>query len=248
MADLNPEQQRMLENLLEGLDKLSSRARNTSDVLEDGIKASLKDRARQKLIAKGEADDAVKVSRAMRQQEENARAVSFALDQMGAAVGKLTRSIYAGEAGQKKYAEAVDGVVTALGTLAFFMGGPMMKVLSTVVMGLTKFFKASTDMGDALFKNYQEISRFGAATGDGVQGVYGLMQSFRLSTEQLGQLTQIISENAQGLALFKGTVFGGAQGLADLRKAATATGLELEAFGLDFPGDHDQTAIKTDLT
>lgn len=258
MADLNPEQLRLLQDLIQGFERLNTRARDLGDVLEQGINTNFDkkmqaaaDRAAD--LAKAQAAAALSTVKGMKQKErdaaieaagkraaaqvqreydENTRATSRTIQEMGQAVSKLTRAIYAGEQGQKKYADAVDTVVTSLGGLAFFVGGPLVKALTVAVMGLGKFFKASVDMGDALFKNYQEISRFGAATGDGIQGIYGLMNSFRLSTEQLGQLTQLISENAQGLALFRGTVFQGTQGLADIRKEATRTGLELEAFRL----------------
>jgi len=258
MADLNPEQLRLLQDLIQGFERLTTRTRDFNDVLEQGISAKFDakmkaaaDRAAD--LAKAQAAAALSTVKGMKQKErdaaieaagkrasarvqqeydENARATSRALQEMGQAVGRLTKSIYAGEQGQKKYADAVGSAITSLTGLAMLMGGPFAQALSVATLGLTKFFQASVSMSDALFKNYQEISRFGAATGDGIQGIYGLMNSFRLSTEQLGQLTQMISENAQGLALFRGTVFDGARGLADIRKEATRTGLELEAMRL----------------
>lgn len=258
MADLNPEQLRILQDLIEGFERLSARTRTVGDVFEQKLGTAFEKKMQAAAdaaadLAKAQAAAALATVKNMkpkereaaieaagkraaaqvqREYDENTQAASRTLEQMAQAVTKLTRSIYAGEQGQKKYAEAVDQVVTALGSLFFLVGGPLTKAITTAVLGLTKMFKASVDMSDALFKNYQEISRFGGAAGDGIQGVYGLMQSMRLSTEQLGQLTQLISENAQGLALFRGTVFEGAKGLADLRKNVTDTGLELEAFGL----------------
>lgn len=258
MADLNPEQLRILEDLIEGFERLNTRARNVSDVIEQQIGKTFSKKMQAAAdaaadLAKAEAAAALSsvknmkkrdreaaiesagkraAARVQREYDENARMASGTLEQMSQAVAKLTRSIYTGEAGMKKYAETVDSVVTALGALLFLVGNPLVKALTTAVMGLVKFGKASAEMSDSLFKSYQEISRFGAATGDGIQGVYGLMQGMRLSTEQLGQLTQLISENAQSLALFKGSVFTGAKSMADMRKEAQKTGLELEAFGL----------------
>jgi hypothetical protein len=256
MADLNPEQMRILEELIDGFERLTPRVRNVSDALEktigDRFKKSLQaamdaasDRAKadaaaavatKKYMDVAAKDAAIEAAgkqaaaKVQREHNENIRQGIDTLKGMGDALGKLTKSVYSGEQGMKKYADAVEGVSTALGAFAFLLGGPVVKAVIAIVGGLGKFFKASVNMADSLFKGYQEVSRFGAAAGDGLQGIYGLMQGMRLSTEQMQQLSQIIGENAQGLALFGGSVFRGARDMAALRKNLTDTNIELEAF------------------
>ena len=258
MADLNPEQLRILEELIDGFEKLTPRVRNMSDVLEksvgDRFKKSMQaamdaasDKAKadaaaavatKKYMDKRAKDAAIEAagkqaaSKVQREYNENISQGINTLKGMGEALGKLTRSIYSGEQGMKKYAEAIEGAGTALGTFAFLLGGPLVKSIVAIVGGLGTFFKASVNMADSLFKGYQEVSRFGAAAGDGLDGIYGLMQGMRLSTEQMQQLSQVIGENAQGLALFSGSVFKGTKDMAALRKGLTDTGGELEAFAL----------------
>lgn len=154
------------------------------------------------------------------------------LIQVGGAAVKLTSQIYRGEQGMKKYADAVDTAAEAIGVLTFMLGGPLVKALTVLTLGLFKLGKAATEQADALFKSYQAISRSGAAAADGLQGVFNMMQDFSLGVDNIDQMNSLIASNAQSLALFRGTVYDGARALGSIAKDVKESGLRREFQGL----------------
>lgn len=154
------------------------------------------------------------------------------LIQMSGAAVKLTSQIYRGEQGLKKYADAVDSAAEAIGAMTFMLGGPLVKALTVLTLGLFKLGKAATEQADALFKSYQAISRSGAAAADGLQGVFNMMQDFSLGVDNIDQMNSLIASNAQSLALFQGTVYDGAKAMGSIAKDVKESGLRREFQGL----------------
>jgi len=154
------------------------------------------------------------------------------LIQMSGAAVKLTSQIYRGEQGLKKYADAVDSAAEAIGAMTFMLGGPLIKALTVLTLGLFKLGKAATEQADALFKSYQAISRSGAAAADGLQGVFNMMQDFSLGVDNIDQMNSLIASNAQSLALFQGTVYDGARAMGSIAKEVKESGLRREFQGL----------------
>jgi hypothetical protein len=154
------------------------------------------------------------------------------LSQAAGAAVKLTSQIYRGEQGLKKYADAVDSAAEAIGAMTFMLGGPLIKALTVLTLGLFKLGKAATEQADALFKSYQAISRSGAAAADGLQGVFNMMQDFSLGVDNIDQMNSLIASNAQSLALFQGTVYDGAKAMGSIAKDVKESGLRREFQGL----------------
>lgn len=208
MADLNSEElQQTIRDLADSLNGLGRSAASGESALEKELKV------------RGLSTEA-------------ARQAGNTLDALGRTAVKLTGQIYKGQQGVGVFAEAVDDAATAIGALTFILGGPIVKVVTALTLGFFKLGRMSAEMSDALFKSYQNISRSGAAAADGLQGVFGLMQDLRLSTDELDQLNSVISENAQAFALFQGTVYDGARSFGALRKSITNSRLEREFMGL----------------
>ena len=158
--------------------------------------------------------------------------VKQSLENVGAAAVKLTSQIYRGEQGMKKYADAVDTAAEAIGVLTFFLGGPLVKAITVLTLGLFKLGKAATEQADALFKSYQAISRSGAAAADGLQGVFNMMQDFSLGVNNIEQMNSLIASNAESLALFRGTVYDGARAMGSIAKDVKESGLRRQFQGL----------------
>jgi hypothetical protein len=208
MADLNSQGlQQQIDDLQRSLNGLN----NTVDKGDDLLTRELKARG---------------------MSAEKSNAVSQGLDKLGSSVTRLTAQIYKGEQGAEMMADAFANAAGAGGTLAFVMGNKVVKALSVLGIGLVQYGRAAAQMSDVLFKSYQGISRAGAAGADGLEGVFAQLQDFRLSLGEIEQLSQLYQQNAQALALFRGTVYEGAKSLGQLRKNVTATGLEREFLGL----------------
>jgi hypothetical protein len=134
---------------------------------------------------------------------------------LGKSATDITKALYRGEQGAKGMADAVETVTTALTTLSFLVGGPLVKAISLITMGLFKFGKIAADQGDQLFKTYQDLAKTGAGAADGMKGVFENMQKFGYGIEQLDQMTALIRENSKSLSTFGGTVLSGGKAFAD---------------------------------
>ena len=111
-------------------------------------------------------------------------------------------------------ASSIESVTTALTALSFLVGGPLIKAISLITMGLFKFGKVASEQSDQLFKTYQELAKTGAGAADGMKGVFQNMQKFGYGLEQLDQMTSLIKENSEALSTFGGTVLSGTKAFA----------------------------------
>ena len=134
---------------------------------------------------------------------------------LGKSVADVTKAMYNGEQGAKGMASSIESVTTALTTLSFLVGGPLIKAISLITMGLFKLGKVASEQSDQLFKTYQDLAKTGAGAADGMKGVFDNMQKFGYGLEQLDQMTSLIKENSKTLSSFGGTVLGGTKIFAD---------------------------------
>jgi hypothetical protein len=144
-----------------------------------------------------------------------AAAQANAVKALGTAVSDTVKQLYRGEQGAKGMADSVETVTTALTTLSFLVGGPLIKAISLITMGLFKFGKVAAEQSDQLFKTYQDLAKIGAGGAEGMKGVFDNMQKFGYGLEELDKMTSLIKENSQALSTFGGTVLSGAKGFSD---------------------------------
>ena len=144
-----------------------------------------------------------------------AAAQANAVKALGTAVSDTVKQLYRGEQGAKGMADSVETVTTALTTLSFLVGGPLIKAISLITMGLFKFGKVAAEQSDQLFKAYQDLAKVGAGGAEGMKGVFTNMQKFGYGLEELDKMTSLIKENSQALSTFGGTVSSGAKGFAE---------------------------------
>jgi hypothetical protein len=133
---------------------------------------------------------------------------------LGKSVADITKAMYKGEQGAAGMADSIESVTTALTAFTFLLGGPLVKAISLVTMGLFKFGKVAAEQSDQLFKTYQELAKTGAGAADGMKGVFENMQRFGYGLEQLDQMTALIKENSEVLSTFGGTVLSGTKAFA----------------------------------
>jgi hypothetical protein len=133
---------------------------------------------------------------------------------LGKSVADISSAMYKGEQGAKGMADSIESVTTALTAFTFLLGGPLVKAISLVTMGLFKFGKVAAEQSDQLFKTYQDLAKTGAGAADGMKGVFDNMQKFGYGLEQLDQMTALIRENSEALSTFGGTVLSGTKAFA----------------------------------
>lgn len=144
-----------------------------------------------------------------------AAAQANAVKALGTAVSDTVKQLYRGEQGAKGMADSVETVTTALTTLSFLVGGPLIKAISLITMGLFKFGKVAAEQSDQLFKTYQDLAKIGAGGAEGMKGVFENMQRFGYGLEELDKMTSLIKENSQALSTFGGTVLSGAKDFSE---------------------------------
>jgi len=251
VANLNPDQLRILQDLIEGFDRLTARARDTADVFEQKLGSTFDkkmqaaaDRAAD--LAKAQAAAALSTVKGMKQKErdaaieaagkraaskvqreydENARAASGALRDLGNNLTRLTGAIYKGERGMGPLAESASGAVDSIGKVAFLMGGPMVKAITVAITTLFKFGKVAADQADKLYVSYTNLQKSGAAAADGMTGVMQMAQNFGLGVEELEKLETIIAKNSQILTVFQGNVMDGSRALSGVAQGIVRTNL-----------------------
>ena len=137
---------------------------------------------------------------------------------LGTSALGLTKQLYDGEVGASVFNKSIGGVADALGDLLGlipYVGG----ALKTLVKGASEYTQAVNQQADALYKNYQEMSRMGATAADGMQGVYDNLKRMNYGTEELDKFVGIVKENSQTFASFGKTA---AQGLNEFATVANA--------------------------
>lgn len=91
-----------------------------------------------------------------------------------------------------------------------------------------KLIAASLKQGDALFKNYQDMSRSGLVVG--MDSTFKNLQAAGYTVSEIGNFTTLMKTNANTLALLGGTAAAGLNKITDVSKSINSSGL-IEEFG-----------------
>jgi muramidase (phage lysozyme) len=114
-------------------------------------------------------------------------------------------------------------------------------ILGQVFGGIAKagaaYIGAVNKQSDALYKSFQELSRFGGVGAGGMTEVFANLKRFGYGVEELGNMTALISESSKDLALFNGSVFSGARELANLSQSITDSGLQRQLMNMGMSVD-----------
>ena len=166
------------------------------------------------------------------------------LTQLGGNLKDLNSELYKGADGLSGFAPAASTAVKGLGKMAgMLVGGPWGIAIGIAAEALAAFGTAAAKQGDAQWKSYKALSEFGATTSDGIQGVFKLAQSFNISSTELGKLNKLIGESSYGLTMFKGTVYDGAKGMAEVSKGIETSGLRDKFIQLGYGVDSQNEAL-----
>lgn len=171
---------------------------------------------------------------------------------LGKSVADYTKSMYEGQQGNKAFNNSINTLTTAMeGLLAVAAPAALvvkgMRALAvglTAVLGVVKFFKAAGEQSDKLFETFQDLSRVGSATSQGMSEVFGQMQKFGYGIGELDKMTALIRENSKYLGMFSNTVATGSAQLADVAMGIQRSGLQgqLMRMGMTVDGINKATA------
>jgi muramidase (phage lysozyme) len=153
------------------------------------------------------------------------RELDASLKKLGSSAVSLARSIKDNKQGADVFTDSISSGADAVAryTSKFGLLG---QVIGGVIKAGSAYIGAVNKQSDALFKSYQELSRFGATGAGGMTDVFANLKRFGYGVEELGNMTALIAESSKELAVFNGSVFGGARELANLSADITDAGLQ----------------------
>ena len=145
--------------------------------------------------------------------------------QLGDAVGKTASAMYEGKQGASAYNGALDSMSDAAGSASkalFMLGGPFGMIAGAIAFLIGVAIKATKVVNEQLDNNYsayKELSKSGAAAGDGMEGAFAGIQKLRMDVKDFKKYGDLIANNAKELAIFGGTVAGGRKKFEDATQA-----------------------------
>lgn len=167
-----------------------------------------------------------------------------------AGMTSMTKDLYAGQRGAKVSAKALTEFADAVGSAAQGIGFALMLIpgvgiamrvagaavglLGMAAKSAAKANEIAAEQTDRLYKSFKELSQVGATTGDGMTGVFDLMQTLGMTTAELDELNEVIKTNSKTLIRFGATAGEGAQAFAQVAGGLYKSdlGRELEMLGI----------------
>jgi hypothetical protein len=155
----------------------------------------------------------------------------------------LATGLANGQQGASVFNGAINAGSAALSTLAA-AAGPLGTVFDNMQKFAAEYVVRANQQGDALFKSFQDLSRVGGASAEGMTGVFNSMQKFGMTMNQLPEFGAMISQNSEALAMLGGTVSQGAKQFADVAAGIQQSGLqsEFQRMGLSTKNINEGTA------
>lgn len=138
-----------------------------------------------------------------------------------------------------------DGLTSTADVISNFLSrfGVLGRILGTVITAGAKYATEANKQSDALYKSYQELTRFGQGTAKGMDDVFSTMQKFSYGIGELDQMTTLLRENSKSLALFGGTVAQGTERIAATANDFKESGLQEYFMKMGVGVDNQNRAI-----
>jgi len=142
--------------------------------------------------------------------------------------GEYSKAIYQGKQGAAVAAKSVNTFAQGLGTAAQVIGGIVALIPGFQLLGIGAFAagtglkavgdyaEAAAEMSDRLFSTYQDLSKVGASSADGMRGLgeSAVRLGYGLDEVGLKAFSDLISKSSTDLALLSGTVMQGRKDFA----------------------------------
>jgi len=149
--------------------------------------------------------------------------------------GEYSKAIYQGKQGAAVAAKSVNTFAQSLGTAAQVLGGitaliPGFQALGIGVFAAGTGLKAvgdyaetAAEMSDRLFVTYQDLSKIGASSADGMRGLGESAQRLGYGLDEVGlkAFSDLISKSSTDLALLSGSVARGRKDFVEFGEGIT---------------------------
>ena len=154
--------------------------------------------------------------------------------QLGTSAKDTAKTMLQGQESSAAFGKTVESGADAVAayTAKFGTAG---KALGLFVQGLAKLNTAGLKQSKDLFEQYQKLSQVGVVGGKAMDEVYEKMRQFGYTTDQLGNLNRVLTENSKSLGKFYGSALEGsrvmgraAAGFAEQRESLRTMGLTVD--------------------
>jgi len=139
----------------------------------------------------------------------------------------FTTGLANGAQGASAFNGAINAGSTAMTTMLSTLG-PLGTAFSKITEFATAYVVRANVQGDALFKSFQDLSRVGGASAEGMTGIFNNMQKLGMTMNQLPEFGAMIAQNSEALAKLSGTVSQGAKQFSDVAAGIQQSGLQSE--------------------
>jgi len=187
------------------------------------------------------------LTESLKRANEGSSAFVSSLKTAGGQVEQGLKGLATGLANGAQGASAFNGAISsggaAVGTLLSNLG-PLGTAFGKLTEFATAYVVRANQQGDALFKSFQDLSRVGGASADGMTGIFDSMQKLGMTMNQLPEFGAMISQNSEALAMLGGTVTQGAKQFSEVAAGIQQSGLkaEFERMGLNTKSINEGTA------
>lgn len=150
---------------------------------------------------------------------KRSQATSIIFGSLGSAAADLTKNLYKGAEGASAFADSLKVVTDAGGelvsTLSILIKNPVWRGVVFALGQLTKFagnfIQETAKVSDDLYSNFYKLADVGLATQQGMTGFASRLLELNYGLNEMDKAVAVLSKNAQGLAVFGGSVDAGAK-------------------------------------
>jgi hypothetical protein len=155
----------------------------------------------------------------------------------------FTTGLANGAQGASAFNDAINAGDKAMTTMLSTLG-PLGTAFNKITEFATAYVVRANLQGDALFKSFQDLSRVGGASAEGMTGIFDSMQKLGMTMNQLPEFGAMISQNSEALAMLGGTVTQGAKEFTNVAAGIQQSGLqsEFQRMGLSTKNINEGTA------
>lgn len=137
------------------------------------------------------------------------------LKQLGQASKQAAQDIANGAKGTSVFNNSIESTGQVISNVASQFG-VLGKGIGLAISALTSWITAVNKQSDALYSNFQQLSRSGVIGQQGMDDVFQSMQRFGYTIDELDKMSAMLSENSKSFAQFSGTAATGGKQLANM--------------------------------
>ena len=158
------------------------------------------------------------------------------LNQLGTATKQLGKDLMDGKKGASVFNDSIDKAADSAANLA--MGfGPLGIAIGLAVKAFSFFVTQVNKQSDKLYESFQNISRSGAMGAQGMDQVMESMLKMGYTIDELGNMGEIIKENAKNFGQFSSSALAGTKQFADVANTIQNSDLRAKLFNLGMSVD-----------